>query len=251
MRIFFLALFFSFLLPTMAKAQKWEEPTWSYFEDTGPHNWGKYEKFKLCSLGKNQSPINIFIDDAEKDKNLPVLKFAYQPNQLNFINNGNFIEAEVTGESKVFYGDDSFTLTKIEFHTPSEHLFQKKPYSMEIELIHKGKENKMLVVSILVKRGKMNYGLKEFLNHIPEKSQEKIQVHNRKINPLDFFPPGGGYYTYEGSLTSPPCTENVRWIILSQFINVSIEQLQNITLVHRISNRPIQALNRREYKRKP
>ncbi len=105
-----------------------------------------------------------------------------------------------------------------------------------------------MIVALFVDRGGMNFALQNILSHFPKQPNSLVTVENKKINPLDLFPAKSGYYTYTGSMTTPPCKEEVKWVILNEPIEASIEQIVRITSFYRDNARPIQPLNGRKIK---
>ena len=222
--------------------------SWGYEEDNGPATWGK--DYKLCTQGKTQSPIEIKASDIKVNPKLPPIKLGYKSSGIDITNTGHDILLNYNNGSKILFDNNEYELLAFHFHAPAEHIVNGKRASIEIHFVHKDKKGHILVVSLMVNNGKMNYALHDIFNNIPQQANSTNFIEDKKINPLDFFPQGGGYYIYTGSFTSPPCAENVTWIILNEPIEASLEQIMKLTSVYRMNNRPVQPLNGRVIERK-
>ena len=262
MRIIVMVINLFFVLS--CAAQDFPFPQWTYEGEIGPAYWGRIDKnFKMCNRGKKQSPIDIDLTDIEKPKSekeisnenrlekdgnshQQSLEFKYQDFNPEVINNGHNVEVKVPPGNALIYENQKYHLTSIFLHTPSEHALDGKFSDFEIQLMHKNNKGEQLVVAFLVNKGKMNYALQPILRHVPLKQNNSQIVKNEKLNPMDFFPKQKQFYIYSGSLTQPPCTENVIWVVLSSPIQASLEQLHKLKLYYRINARPTQPLNGRE-----
>lgn len=218
---------------------------WSYEGQSGPEHWGELAPdFLMCSEGWNQSPINLV---NEVDANLPALKFDYYSTPINEINNGHSIQQNVDPGSflKVPEKNLEFELKQFHFHSPSEHTIDGKSFAMEVHLVHADKYGNLAVVGIMIDEGEEHPVLKQLWAFMPENpgetSQEPIGIEETNL-----LPPTREYYAYSGSLTTPPCTEGVRWIVLKTPIQASSEQIAIFkNRVGPATNRPIQPLNAR------
>lgn len=251
--LFILTIVFMLTIaPKTFAGKEMDEAKWSYAEETGPAYWGRLSKgYKLCSMGRNQSPVDIETADIKIDSKLPPLKFAYKSSVLNMINNGHAIQFNFSSGSKMIFENKEYNLLQLHFHAPSEHTINGKRANIEVHFVHENKEGHLVVVALMINKGKMNYALNNIFNNIPDLINSSRFIEDKKINPLAFFPSKGGYYTYSGSLTAPPCTENVTWIVFSEPIQASLEQIMKLTRVYRMNNRPVQPLNERKILRKP
>lgn len=218
-----------------------EHHHWSYEGETGPQNWSKLEKdYFWCEL-KNQSPIDISKEYTIK-ANLPLLKLDYKKvENPEIINNGHTIQVNIPNENKL----TEYSLKQFHFHIPSEHTINKKSYPLEIHFVHKDDNNNITVVGVMAVLGKPNPELDKILSVAP--SEEKTEKLNGSIDLKKLLPKKLSYYTYSGSLTTPPCTEGVRWIVLKTPITVSKEQLEKLKSIMKIpNNRPTQDIGGRE-----
>ncbi len=197
-------------------------PNWSYDDDyTGQEAWGSIEKYKICELGTNQSPINI---SFTKPSNLLPLNFKYNKadGSLN-ITNKSFI-MEITKGGELIDGNDSYILQRIEIHSPSSHRIKDNSYPLEIHLLHKNADGDLIIVAVFANIGATNSSIEDMLKHVPSRNTEIFTVDIASL-----FISSNSYYSYKGSLPYPPCTENVQWKIIKTPITISREQLSKIT----------------------
>ncbi len=237
---------------------------WSYVGAKGPTHWGMLSAaFETCDLGKTQSPINI---SREKTRVPFSLSIDYKPVPLilgedidmemmigkaqTVVSDGHGIQLNFNKqkiiERMTFEGDD-YKLLQLHFHTPSETLWHKQSYPAEIHFVHQGKDGKVAVVAVFVKGGAENAALKVILDNVPKESAQEVAVPNERIFPAELLPVDKRYYTFAGSLTTPPCSEGLKWIVLSTPITASPAQILKIRQVAGGANaRPAQPLNNRE-----
>ncbi len=224
---------------------------WQYEGEFGPSVWGRLRReYSMCLLGNEQSPIDITDDMVEKSEKLSDVKLFYNPTPLDLINNGHYIVLNYQSGSKIYFNHHDYFLQKINFHAPSEHQLNGIASKLEIQFVHEDENGNLLIIAILANKGKMNFALNEILNHLPLRANERVFLENISINPIDFKFDIRNYNTYKGSLTTPPCTENVIWIILNKPIEMSLQQIMKFTKVYRSINRPIQSLRGRKILRK-
>jgi carbonic anhydrase len=218
---------------------------WDYVGKHGTKAWGNLEPdYALCKLGKNQSPINIQDKQAKKTA-LPALAFHYVPETGEVVNNGHTIQVNVAAGSSIGLDDGEYQLVQFHFHTPSEEKINGKPFPMEAHFVHKNEAGKLAVVAVLLKEGKENATLKEVFENMPAKP-ETTQPLKNPIQLADLLPAQQGYYHYMGSLTTPPCSEDVSWQVLKQPVEISKAQLKAFHKLYRMNARPVQALNGRK-----
>ncbi|MEA5598913.1 carbonic anhydrase [Rivularia sp. UHCC 0363] len=228
---------------TLISASKEKGKAWGYIGDKGPDNWGNLsEDFYACQSGTSQSPVNL---ESAVDADLPELKISYQNAPLRIINNGHTIQVNYRPGSILTLDDEVYELLQFHFHNPSEHQVEGKALPMELHLVHKSKKGSLAVVGIFLKEGQENPTLQKIWSEIPmHKSNEKT-ISNININASDLLPKDKDYYRYFGSLTTPPCSETVNWIVLKQPVGISIQQLQKFAKVFPMNARPVQQIERR------
>ncbi len=218
---------------------------WSYQGATGPAHWGDLSpEYTTCKMGKNQSPINISTAVAAKLKGI---RFEY--NMLvpeNMVNNGHTIQVNIRSGGKITIDEKPFFLKQINFHTPSETRIDGVSYPLEAHFVHVSKDNEIAVVSLLYRPGPVNTALDPLLKVMPFNIGETTRPGVRDLELFERDKVVKNYFRYSGSLTTPPCTEGVRWIVLQTRSNVNRQQLEafQYALKHP-NNRPLQRLNGR------
>lgn len=216
---------------------------WSYEGDTGPEHWA------TCSSdcdGQDQSPVDIF--SPVQDNTLPALLTQYEDVPVSLLNNGHTIEFEYEPGSSVTYGGVEYVLSQFHFHTASEHTLAGQHFPLEAHLVHKDTiTNNLLVVGIFFETGNSNLFLEDFIEDLPDEKDEHFSS-AQLINVNDLLPSMTDYYTYIGSLTTPPCSEVVTWIVLKNPVDISTSQLQSFVDILNHNNRPVQPLNGRVIK---
>ncbi len=232
------------LAPAISRAQQSHPPHWAYEGTADPKHWGSLDpSFASCKMGHNQSPINI---THPKLADLPELKFDYNAVPLSIINNGHTIMINYAPGSTLTVGDKVYTLRQFHFHHPSEEHINGNGFDMVAHLVHADRDGHNAVVAILFKAGAPNPLLETLWSNIPAEKDKLVDVSSLSVNVKDLLPPQHGYYTYSGSLTTPPCTEGVTWYILKSASSLSLDQLAAIAKLYPHDNRPTQKLNHRE-----
>lgn len=234
---------------------------WSYLGTTGPAHWGMLNPaFEACDIGRSQSPINIArkIEDTKFD-----LQMHYHSSPLyigedmdtrldisntqTVVNMGHGLQLNFHGDRKemVSYNGKEYELIQLHFHSPSETLWHKQSFPLEIHFVHQGKDG-VLVIAAFIKGGSENNMLKTILKHVPDDKNQEHAISGVNINPADLLPGDLRYYAFDGSLTTPPCTEGIRWVVLKRPITASPAQILNIRKASGGTNaRPVQPLNGR------
>ena len=232
------------LAPAISRAQESHASHWSYEGNGDPKHWGSLDPaFATCKMGHSQSPIDII---HPKLADLPELKIAYEAVPLSIINNGHTIMINYAPGSTLTVGNKTYTLKQFHFHHPSEEHVNGKGFDMVAHLVHSDSEGHLVVLAILFKVGAFNPTLEILWKNIPPELDKAIESSTVSVNVEGLLPRQYGYYTYNGSLTTPPCTEGVTWYVLRSTSTLSGEQLATITKLYPHDNRPIQKLNHRE-----
>lgn len=214
---------------------------WNYQGEKGPANWGSLdEQYALCKNGKQQSPIDI--QDAKKRLSNNI-EFNYKFSPLKIVNNGHAIEVAYEPGSTIKIDGKEYELKQFHFHGPSEHWLKSNSYPMEVHLVHKNAEGEIAVVGIFMQIGQANEFVETIWANIPETGENEISGVSINVSALP--PKNQVYYHYEGSLTTPPCTEGVNWYVLKTPIQISREQVASFYSFYNHNNRPIQAVNER------
>jgi carbonic anhydrase len=222
-----------------------EHAHWSYGGATGPEKWSTLEHdFAGCKLGKTQSPIDIRSDEVSR-ADLPAIDFAYQPSPLKLIDNGHTIQVNYAPGSSITVGSRRYELVQFHFHKPSEEKINEKSYDMVAHLVHRDSGGKLAVVAVLLGKGMASQLVDTLWSHLPSQRNQEIVVDSASINIADLLPDNRAYYTFTGSLTTPPCTEGVTWFVLQHPASVSAAQVARFGAVYPMNARPVQPLNGR------
>ena len=217
-------------------------PAWDYQGASGPAAWATLDPaYATCSSGRSQSPIDV-VEALPRD--LPNLDFRYLNTPLKLRNTGRAIEHDVAPGSLLRVGQLSFMLSSIKFHAPSEHRAAGHSFAMELQWLHRSPQGHFAVVSVMVKPGQANAALAMLIERLPMAAGETSE--SAAALPLaQLLPRQRTYMRYTGSLTEPPCWENVVWMILSEPIEASPAQIAAFTRVYRDNVRPVQPAGRR------
>ncbi|MDG6774145.1 carbonic anhydrase family protein [Thiomicrorhabdus sp. ZW0627] len=214
---------------------------WGYSGEGRPEKWGDLSSdFATCNTGRNQSPIDLRDKAALGTQGLPNLDIVYREVPLKIINNGHSIQINFPLGSYIKVGGHRFELMQYHFHTPSEHHKEGFAYPMEMHLVHKDGDGNLAVLGVLFQEGEENPYLNGLLKRLP-KVMGKEEIHkDLKLNPAHFIPPNPEFYKYSGSLTTPPCSEGVYWMVFKHPIEASAEQIQQMNELMGDNARPVQ-----------
>lgn len=218
---------------------------WSYEGETGPEFWGKMNpEYAACAKGTRQSPIDIR-DGIAVDQEL--IDFDYKPSFFRILDNGHTIQVNYGAGSTITVMGRTYELVQFHFHRPSEERVDGKAFDMVAHLVHKDSEGKFAVVSVLLERGESNPFIQTLWNNLP---LEQNQEYGPKtfIQIADLLPQKRGYYAYMGSLTTPPCTEGVLWLVMKTPVKISLEQIGVFSRFYANNSRPVQAMSGRVIK---
>ena len=221
------------------KDDKAHDVHWGYEGDNGPEHWG--DNFPICGKGKKQSPLNI-VGPFEKSKD--TLSVDYKEGPLKILNNGHTIQVNVEPGSTLTIGKESFDLLQFHFHRPSEEQVEGKNAAMVAHFVHKSKEGKLAVIGVMLNEGKDSAAIKTLWANLPPKEMEEFLPPKVMFNPGSMLPKELGFYNYEGSLTTPPCTEGVQFYILKTPAELSKQQLAKFPF--KLNARPVHSLNGRK-----
>ncbi|MED4130592.1 carbonic anhydrase [Shouchella miscanthi] len=221
------------------------QASWSYEGETGPEHWGELdESYAMCSIGEQQSPIALSYSNLSSTK-WPLIN-TYQPTTFSVQNNGHTIQADVHGStgSTLRLAGVPYTLAQFHFHTPSEHTLEDEHFEMELHLVHVDKNDNLAVLGVLMEEGAHHEALDQVWDLMP--TEEGTATETVVLDPNDFIPGELNSFQYEGSLTTPPCDEGVKWTVLDEPIEVSREQLDRFQSIYPSNYRPVQDLGNRE-----
>lgn len=221
------------------------EPHWSYEGDTGPQNWGKLKpEFSTCATGKRQSPINIEESATLHGPAEPLL-FNYTPSTGSVVNNDHSIQVDVQGNNTLAVRGSVYKLVQLHFHTPSEEQLNYRHSAMVTHLVHKNAEGQLAVVAVLMDPGTANPVINTVWTYMPLDINDRVRLPADSIDLNDLLPKDPRYYQFMGSLTTPPCTEGVLWLVFKQTVQVSKDQIHLFQQLYPGNARPVQPVNNR------
>jgi carbonic anhydrase len=210
---------------------------WSYEGSGGPDNWGKLKpEYATCASGRRQSPIDIR-DGIALD--LEPIHFSYKPSSFRVLDNGKSLLIVTYGGSLSLLGK-SFTLTQIQFHRPSEMSVAGRTYAMDAQLTHRSEDGRLVIVSVLLEPGSEHPVIQAALNNLPLEKGGEVAPPAQDINIERLLPESRDYFTFMGSLTVPPCSEEVTWLVLKQPQQISAAQLAIFERLYPPNARPLQ-----------
>lgn len=218
---------------------------WAYDGDNGPQAWGQLRPdFHLCAAGTRQSPIAIDEGNTLQGPAEPIA-FDYHPSEGTVVNNGHTIEVEVQGNNAITVRSASYRLTQFHFHTPSEEQINAKRYAMVAHLVHQNDAGQLAVVAVLLEPGEENPLVDKVWTYLPLDAGDRVRMPAGLLNLNALLPADQRYYQFMGSLTTPPCSEGVLWMVLKQPVSISPAQLRLFSQLYPHNARPVQDLNGR------
>ena len=221
------------------------EVHWSYEGSNGPQAWGQLKPdFNLCASGKRQSPINIE-DSATLQGPAEAIMFAYAPSGASVLNNGHTIQVDVAGDNRIVVRGTEFKLLQFHFHHPSEERVNYQSFAMVAHLVHRSAEGQLAVVAVLLDPGAANPLVNKVWTYMPLEANDRVRMPQGLLELNELLPKDQRYYQFMGSLTTPPCSEGVLWMVLKQPVTVSREQLRLFTQLFPNNARPVQQVNGR------
>lgn len=218
---------------------------WGYDGDHGPSHWGTMKpEFATCSSGKRQSPIDI--KDGIRLQLDPV-QFDYKPSAFRVVDNGHTVQVNVAAGNSIEVMGRRFELVQFHFHRPSEERIDGRAFDMVAHLVHKDLDGRLAVVAVLLERGSAQPIVQAVWNNLPLEKGEELAARS----PLDLnalLPAERQYFTYMGSLTTPPCSEGVLWMVMKQPVPISPEQIAVFARLYPMNARPVQSASGRMIK---
>jgi carbonic anhydrase len=211
---------------------------WSYEGELGPANWSRINvDWAKCGMGNRQSPIDL--RDGIK-VNLEQIGFDYHPSSFNEVNNGHTIQVTVGGGNFITVGNQTYELQQFHFHRPSEEKINGKGTEMVMHLVHKSAEGKFAIVAVLLERGQPHNLMQTIWDNLPLEKQEVVSP-SIVIDPKDALPEKREYFTYMGSMSEPPCSEGVLWLVFKQPRQASPAQMALFSRLYPLNARPVQS----------
>jgi carbonic anhydrase len=230
------------LITAVTYGQDHHSAHWSYEGETGPRHWADLNPaYSLCQSGQQQSPINIVNPVTTQ---LPEIEFHYQAAPLKLIDNGHTVQVNYPPGSYISVGGKRYELLQFHFHHPSEEQLGGKPFDLVIHLVHKDATGNLAVVAVLFTPGASNPAIRKIVVSLPSVKGHEATA-NTAVDASSLLPSMNNYYTFAGSLTTPPCTEGVTWYVLQTPSTLSTEELNPLAKLYPHNARPIQPLNSR------
>lgn len=217
---------------------------WGYGIDDGAEKWASLSPdYALCKTGKRQSPINITRSHLKPTENQLRFSYEHQEKVKNIINNGHSVQINFQNGSAVRLKNTYYSLVQLHFHSPSETQIEGKNFPMEMHIVHQDKQGNTLVIAALFEEGKENPSLHKIIESMPQKVNQSKPFGTLNIN--NILPKQSGYYAFDGSLTTPPCNENVQWVVFVNPIQISKKQIETFQAVLHHNARNVQPLGDR------
>lgn len=229
------------LCPLCAQSLFANEAHWNYEGSTGPDNWGTLNAAnRTCSIGSQQSPIDI---SGPIDATQAPLELSWSKQPDTIVDNGHTIQLNFTPGDTLTIGGRTYGMVQFHFHHPSEHLLQGERFSMEAHFVHADGHD-LAVVGVFMMPGRSNRAFNKIVSTMPA-SEESPALADPAIVPNELLPSKRGYYRYEGSLTTPPCSETVDWLVFGEPIEVAATDIERFAKLYPMNARPTQPRNRR------
>jgi carbonic anhydrase len=221
---------------------------WSYTGETGPAHWGDLsEAYHACAAGTRQSPVDI---RAAAPHHGPAVALSYETSPLRLVNNGHTVQVNYADGSTLTVDGKTYSLAQFHFHSPSEHTRDGEHAVMEAHLVHQADDGSLAVVGVFLKEGAENPMIARIWDHLPDAVNHEVHVPEVRVNVADLLPAELAYLNYDGSLTTPPCTEGVTWLVVDGSVEVSRAQADRFLALIHPNARPVQPLNDRAVRRR-
>ena len=221
-----------------------ESAHWTYKGHGGPPEWASMDAgFASCKLGKLQSPIDIV---GAKPAKLSPIKFNYKPSPLKIVDNGHTIQINYEPGSFIVVGGVRYELVQFHFHHPSEEKIDGKAHEMVAHLVHRNAEGKLAVVAVLIDKGGASELIGTLWKNIPHEKEKEATIAGATIDVTQLLPENKDYYTFKGSLTTPPCSEGVTWFVLKAPVKIADAEIAAFAKIYPLNARPVQPLNGRK-----
>ena len=238
-------IFFSLsILSTVALSAQHSD--WGYAGENAPENWGSLQGSEKCGESKSQSPINIINKKVKLNSGLKKIEFNYNLGDVeDIVDNGHSLQFDFKPGSYIVFEGKKYALAQFHAHEESEHTIDGMRYPLELHFVHKAEDGNVLVIGVMVKEGDENSYFEKL------KVFKSLVRHGKKetdipFNPEKMYPSDKAYYTYEGSLTTPPCSDHVTWIVFKEPITMTEDEVDDIAKhLPKSNNRPIQPINGR------
>lgn len=219
------------------------EVHWSYEGDGSPEHWAALkEDYKTCGTGTEQSPIDL---TSETLADLSNVAFHYEESEVKILNNGHAIQINYDTGSSIEVNGETYSLLQVHFHAPSEHAVDGVLYPAEMHLVHQNAKKELAVVGVFITEGAENAAFAPIWENLPGEETKETAT-GMMINATELLPSNQAVFRYGGSLTTPPCSENVLWSVVETPVEMSAQQIEAYTDIFEGTNRPVQPLNERD-----
>ncbi|MDH4120963.1 MAG: carbonic anhydrase family protein [Deltaproteobacteria bacterium] len=235
------------VMPALAKEEHkggHAGPHWTYEGNNGPAHWGDLDNaFEACKVGKEQSPIDV---PGTAPKSSRKLEIHYQPAPVDLVNNGHTLQMTVAPGSYIVLDGTRYDLVQFHFHTPGENAVAGKTGDMVVHFVHKNAKGALAVIDVRMTAGAANPVVTALWKFFPKKADEKA-LDKSTVNPAGMLPGSQTFYSFAGSLTTPPCSEGVTWMVMDQTISVDAKDLKTFGQVFGKNARPLQPMGSRKF----
>lgn len=210
---------------------------WGYEGDAGPDHWAELRtEYETCAAGRQQSPVDLA---GAGLSDLDNIVFEYGETPVKILNNGHTIQVDAIENNRIILSGTPYQLKQFHFHAPSEHLEGGEHYPVEMHLVHQAENGDLAVVGVFIAEGAGNDAFIPVWDHLPAEVTAAVDT-GTTVNVADLLPAEHIFYTYSGSLTTPGCKENVKWMVMDNPIQMSAEQIVAFTDIVSGNNRPVQ-----------
>jgi len=224
----------------MAQTGPAKPPAWTYDGQAGTEHWAELSPAYAACAQHEQSPVDLV---GAVPARMGRLALDWRPVSTHVVRNGHAVEAEM-GEGAAEHltlGGEAYTMVQFHLHHPAEHRIAGKSYPLEVHFVHRSERGALSVVGVLFAEGRANPALQQMIDH----AKSDDEADRVTIDPRAFLPAGKGYYRYEGSLTTPPCSEIVNWVVMARPVTASPAQIAAVAAIYGDNARPLQPLGRR------
>ena len=221
------------------------EAHWAYHGINGPQTWGRLKpEYATCATGQRQSPINIE-ESATLRGPAEAIGFDYQPSNATIVNDGHTVKVDMNGDNGINVRGSRFHLIQVHFHHPAEEKVNFRSFAMVAHLVHRNHLGQLAVVAVLLEPGEANPVINHLWTYMPLGRGDRVPFPAGSVNLTGLLPQSQLYYQFMGSLTTPPCTEDVLWMVLKQPVTISQDQLRLFAQQFPNNARPVQPINGR------
>ena len=229
----------------VAPARPVGEAHWSYHGINGPQAWAMLRpEYAICATGQRQSPINI--DESSTLRGpAEAIGFDYGASNATIVNTGHTVQVDISGDNGITVRGSRFHLIQVHFHHPAEEKINSRSFAMVAHLVHRNHLGQLAKVAVLLEPGEANAVIEQLWTYMPLGKDDRVPLPRGSVNLTGLLPKDQRYYQFIGSLTTPPCTEDVLWLVLKQPVTISGEQLRLFAQQFPHNARPVQPINGR------